>query len=113
MDCVRINSLVLQAKRVDFLQYYLSSYLYLHPTEKDLEELKQSFENRIERIKQEAETTIADAKIEAQKVMASVKSLYENQVTLLEPSLFRFEYLKSCVAKFIKDPSKWERHLTE
>ena len=78
-----------------------------------MEELKQSFENRIERIKQEAETTIADAKIEAQKVMASVKSLYENQVTLLELSLFRFEYLKSGVAKFIKDPSKWERHLTE
>lgn len=104
---------MLQAKRVDFLQYYLSSYLYLHPTEKDLEELKQSFENRIERIKHEAETTIANAKIEAEKVMASVKSLYENQVTLLELSLFRFEYLKSSVTKFIKDPSKWKRHLTE
>ena len=81
---------MLQAKRVDFFQYYLSSYLYLHPTEKDLEELKQSFETRIERIKHEAETTIADAKIEAEKVMASVKILYEHQVTLLEPSLLRF-----------------------
>ena len=56
-----------------------------------MEELKQSFENRIERIKHEAETTIADARIEADKVVASVKSLYENQVsTLLKPSLFKF-----------------------
>ena len=78
-----------------------------------MEELKQSFENRIERIKHEAETTIAKAKIEAEKVIASVKSLYENQVTLLELSFFRFEYLKSGVTKFIKDPSKWKRHLTE
>lgn len=81
---------MVQAKRGDFLQYYLSSYLYLHPTEKDLEELKQSFENRIERIKHEAETTIANARTEADKVIASVKSLCENQVTLLDPSLFRF-----------------------
>ena len=81
---------MVQAKRGDFLQYYLSSYLYLHPTEKDLEELKQSFENRIERIKHEAQTTIENARIEADKVIASVKSLYENQVTLLELSLFRF-----------------------
>ena len=85
----------------------------MHPTEKDLEELKQSFENRIERIKHEAETTIANARTEADKVIASVKSLCENQVTLLELSLFRFEYLKSDVTKFIKDPSKRERHLTE
>lgn len=62
----------------------------MYPTEKDLEELKQSFENRIERIKHEAETTIANARIEADKVIASVKSLCEHQVTLLEPSLFRF-----------------------
>lgn len=81
---------MVQTKRGDFLQYYLSSYLCLHPTEKDLEELKQSFENRIERIKHEAETTIVNARIEADKVIASVKSLCEHQVTLLEPSLFRF-----------------------
>ena len=76
----------------------------MHHTEKDLEELKQSFENRIERIKHEAETTIANAKIEAEKVMASVKSLYENQVTLLELSLFRFEYLKAVSRNLSKIP---------
>jgi len=48
--------------------------------EKDLEELKQSYENRIERLKHEAETTVANAMAEADKVVASVKSLYENEV---------------------------------
>ena len=49
-------------------------------TEKDLEELKQSYENRIERLKHEAETTVANTMAEADKVVASVKILYENEV---------------------------------
>lgn len=49
-------------------------------TEKDLEELKQSYENRIERLKHEAETTVANAMAETDKVVASVKILYENEV---------------------------------
>lgn len=45
-----------------------------------MEELKQSYENRIERLKHEAETTVANAMAETDKVVASVKSLYENEV---------------------------------
>lgn len=45
-----------------------------------MEELKQSYENRIERLKHEAETTVKNAMAEADKAVASVKSLYENQV---------------------------------
>ena len=45
-----------------------------------MEELKQSYENRIERLKHEAETTVANAMAETDKVMASVKSLYEKEV---------------------------------
>ena len=45
-----------------------------------MEELKQSYENRIEQIKQEAQTTVTNTVAEADRVVASVKSLYENQV---------------------------------
>lgn len=45
-----------------------------------MEELKQSYENRIERIKHEVETTVGNTMAEADRVVASVKSLYENQV---------------------------------
>ena len=45
-----------------------------------MEELKQSYENRIERLKHEAEPTVTNAMAETDKVVASVKSLYENEV---------------------------------
>ena len=48
-----------------------------------MEELKQSYENRIEQIKQEAQTTVTNTMAEADRVVASVKSLYENQVVHL------------------------------
>ena len=48
--------------------------------EKDLEDLKQTFENRIDRLKHEAEMTVTNTIAEADRVVASVKSLYENEV---------------------------------
>lgn len=48
--------------------------------EKDLEDLKQTFENRIDRLKHEAEMTVTNTIAEADRVVASVKSLYEKEV---------------------------------
>lgn len=55
-------------------------FFFFFSTEKDLEELKQSYETRIERLKHEAETTVKNAMAETDKVVASVKGLYENEV---------------------------------
>ena len=65
-------------------------------TEKDLEQLKLSYENRMERLKHEAETTVANAMAEADKVVASVKGLYENEVDKIINlcSQYRMEILR-------------------
>lgn len=49
-------------------------------TDRDLEELKQSYEHRLEQIKHDAEKRMANAMAEADRAMAAVKSQYENQV---------------------------------
>lgn len=73
-----------------------TSTLFFFFTEKDLEELKQSYENRIERLKHEAETTVKNAMTETDKVVASVKSLFENEVDQIINlrSLYRIPFRK-------------------
>ena len=63
-----------------FSSNYLEWRWFIISTERDLIELKQSYETRIERMRNEAETTVTNAVTEAEKVIASVKNLYENQV---------------------------------
>lgn len=73
--------MVYRVKNVEW-RCQLTWILWTLFTEKDLEELKQSYENRIERLKHEAEATVASAMAETDKVVASVKSLYENEVDM-------------------------------
>ncbi|XP_068708780.1 uncharacterized protein [Montipora foliosa] len=63
--------------------------------DKDLEELKRSYENRLEKMKHEAEATVANTMAEAERALASVKSLYENQQSSLQSDM---ESLKSVFA---------------
>lgn len=59
---------------------YCRLFVFLFTTDRDLEELKKSYEHRLEQIKHDTETTVANAMAEADRAMAAVKSLYENQV---------------------------------
>ena len=55
-------------------------HLILLLLDRNLDELKQSYELRIEKMKHEAESAVKHAMAEADKVAASVKTLYESQV---------------------------------
>ena len=49
-------------------------------TEKDMEDLKESFENRMAKVKSEAEAMLMSSMDTAQEALAAVRSFFESKV---------------------------------
>jgi hypothetical protein len=81
----------------NYLMYRFYQTLFVF-VEKDMEELKESYDNRIEKVKMEAEGLLRSSMSTAQEVLASVRNLFESKVKQKYTNFLSPIYVRICLS---------------